>query len=63
MNLDALLQDGWKRIQSLPDDPKDSVSIGKMTPNAQCFALVFPIDEGRAMPFNNNWEIINQALA
>ena len=59
MNLDALLQDGWKRIQSLPDDPKDSVSIGKMTPNAQCFALVFPIDEGRAMPFNNNWEIIN----
>ncbi|MBR3466213.1 MAG: hypothetical protein IKO89_08895 [Bacteroidales bacterium] len=59
MQIDGLLQNGWQRLQSLPKDPRESVSIGKITPNAQCFALLFPIDIHRAMPFDNIQVIID----
>ena len=59
MNIDSLLQDGWQRLQSLPQDPRGSISIGKMTSNAQCLALIYPINAQRSMSFNNDQEIID----
>lgn len=58
MNINVLLHDGWQRLKSIPSDPPESVSFGKITSSSQCFALIFPIDTQRAMPFNDTQSII-----
>ena len=51
MTIELLFQDGWQRLKSLPDDPHNSISLGKSTSSAQCFALIFPVSRHQSMPF------------
>jgi hypothetical protein len=59
MNLNQFYKDGWQRLNRLPDDPEESVSLGKATPSAYCFAQIFPIITQDAMPYDYPEEIID----
>ena len=40
----------YQRVDSMPDDPENSVPYMVQTENAMCFALVFPVDESKSLP-------------
>ena len=40
----------YQKVDSMPDDPADSVPYLVQTGNAMCFALIFPIDESKSLP-------------
>ena len=40
----------YQRVDSMPDDPENSVPFMVQTENAMCFALLFPSDESNALP-------------
>ena len=40
----------YQKVDSMPDDPKDSVPFVVRTENAICVALLFPVDESKALP-------------
>ncbi|MBO4751902.1 MAG: hypothetical protein J5526_04020 [Bacteroidales bacterium] len=59
MTIELLFQDGWQRLKSLPDDPHNSISLGKSTSSAQCFALIFPVSRHQSMPFGERQSVID----
>ena len=40
----------YQKVDSMPGDPEDSVPYTVQTENVICFALIFPVDESRALP-------------
>ena len=44
----------YQKVDSMPDDPKDSIPYMVRTENAECFALLFPIDESDSLPREKN---------
>ena len=42
--------DYYQKVDSMPDDPADSIPYMFQTGNAMCFALVFPVDESQSLP-------------
>lgn len=49
----------YTKLNSLPEDPKDSVSFGARTDNADCFIMIYPIPQEQAMPFDNCKPVID----
>ena len=45
-----VIPDYYQMIDSMPDDPIDSVPYMVKTDNALCFALLFPVDESKSLP-------------
>ena len=44
------IPDYYKRVDSMPDDPMNSIPYMAQTSNAMCFALIFPVDESKSLP-------------
>ena len=44
------IPDYYQMVDSMPDDPIDSVPYMVQTDNAMCFALLFPGDESKSLP-------------
>ena len=44
------IPDYYKRVDSMPDDPMNSIPYMAQTNNAMCFALIFPVDESKSLP-------------
>ena len=40
----------YQRVDSMPEDPENSVPYMAQTENAMCLALLFPIDESKSLP-------------
>ena len=40
----------YQKVDSMPDDPADSIPYMVQTGNAMCFALIFPVDESKSLP-------------
>ncbi|MBQ9047024.1 MAG: hypothetical protein IJ120_03890 [Solobacterium sp.] len=40
----------YQKVDSMPDDPVDSIPYMVQTDNAMCFALIFPVDESESLP-------------
>lgn len=44
------IPDYYQKVDSMPDDPENSVPYMVQTGNAMCFALIFPVDESKSLP-------------
>ncbi len=44
------IPDYYQKVESMPDDPKNSIPFMAQTDNAMCFALIFPVDESKSLP-------------
>ena len=44
------IPDYYQRVDSMPDDPEESMPYMVQTENATCFALMFPVDESQSLP-------------
>ena len=44
------IPDYYQKVDSMPDDPVNSVPYMVQTENAMCFALIFPVDESKSLP-------------
>ena len=44
------IPDYYHRVDSMPDDPENSIPYMVQTGNAMCFALIFPVDEAKSLP-------------
>ena len=44
------IPDYYQKVDSMPDDPENSVPYMIQTGNAMCFALIFPVDESKSLP-------------
>ncbi len=51
--------DYYQKVDSMPEDPENSVPLMVKTDNAMCFAIAFPIAENEAMPFGAPKEVID----
>ena len=40
----------YQKVDSMPDDPAESIPYMVQTGNAMCFALIFPVDESKSLP-------------
>lgn len=58
-NTDFIFDENYQKLNSLPEDPNDSVSFGARTENAECFVMVYPIPTEKAMPFDNCKSVID----
>ena len=47
----------WQQVDSMPEDPPNSVPIMKQTPESVCFVLIYQIDG--TMPFDKPQEVID----
>lgn len=66
MNIRGLIIDGWQQLETMPDDPEETIALGKMTSMAQCFVRIYPIRDVQVMPFDNTKVVIegiHQSLA
>ncbi len=45
-----LLPEYYQRVESMPDDPEESVPFMVQTENAACFVLLFPVGESQSLP-------------
>ena len=43
----------FKKMNSMPEDPKDSSTFGKQTSSSNCFLMIYPIDNQKEMPYEN----------
>lgn len=48
----------FRKMNSLPEDPVNSVTYGKQTQNLYCFLMIFPINNQNAMPYGNEKAVI-----
>ena len=39
----------YQKLETMPEDPANSVAFGKVTNSATCFALAYPINHASAM--------------
>ena len=51
--------DEWQQVQTMPEDPPNSVVIMKVNEYSQCMILIFPISKDKVMPFENPQSVIN----
>lgn len=58
-NLNVKIADGFMKMNSMPDDPADSVVYGNECSTMTSFMLLFPISKEKAMPFGKPELIIN----
>jgi len=57
--LNVIIPDDFQKMNSMPEDPENSVVYGKQTSSADCFVIIFPINPANAMPFDNEREVIS----
>lgn len=57
--ISVLIPDEYRKMNSMPEDPKDSVVFGKQTTSADCFIMFNPIDPIHSMPFDNVKDVID----
>lgn len=58
-NLSVQIADGFMKMNSMPDDPEDSVVYGNECSTMTSFMLLFPISKENVMPFGRLELIIN----
>lgn len=58
-NLNLQIADGFMKMNSMPDDPADSVAYGNECSTMTSFMLLFPISKEEAMPFGKPELIIS----
>ena len=44
------IPDYYQKVDSMPDDPENSIPYMVQTGNAMCFVLIFPVDESKSLP-------------
>ena len=44
------IPDYYQKVDSMPDDPENSIPYMVQTGNAMCFALIFPVDGSKSLP-------------
>lgn len=49
----------FQKLNSLPEDPKDSISYGKQTQSCSCFVMIYPISNEKSMPYENEMAVVN----
>lgn len=49
----------YKKMNSLPEDPVNSISYGKQTQSSDCFMMIYPIDKQKSMPYENVQAVID----
>ena len=49
--------DDWQQVDTMPEDPPDSIVIMKINEESQCMVLIYPIDQ--IMPLDNPQAVIN----
>ena len=57
MNLNIPIE--FKKMNSMPEDPKDSVVFGKQTASSNCFLMIYPIENKNAMPYENEKVVVD----
>lgn len=62
MNDDILLNmpNEFSRVNSMPNDPPNSIAYLKQTQNSNCFAMVYPINNNSAMPYDDIKTVIDE---
>lgn len=48
-----------QRLNSLPEDPPNSISYGKETSSTNIFMMIYPINNTSAMPYDNERMVID----
>ena len=51
--------DEWQQVNTMPEDPPNSVVIMKESELSQCMVLIYPINKDQIMPFENPQTVIN----
>lgn len=49
----------FQKMNSLPEDPANSVTYGKQTQSSKCFLMMLPINNQNAMPYGNEKAVID----
>ena len=49
----------FQKMNTLPEDPTNSVAYGKQTQSSNCFLMMFPINNKNAMPYGNEKVVID----
>ena len=49
----------FQKLNPMPGDPLNSVSYGRQTQACNCFVMLYPISNEKAMPYGNINEVIN----
>lgn len=49
----------FQKMNTLPEDPANSVAYGKQTQSSKCFLMMFPINNQNAMPYGNEKAVID----
>lgn len=49
----------FSRVNSMPNDPPHSTAYLKQTQNSNCFAMIYPIPNSSAMPYDDVNAVIN----
>ena len=50
---------GFQRMNTLPEDPANSVVYGKEAQFSRCFLMIYPISNQKAMPYDNEKAVID----
>ena len=50
---------GFQKMNTLPEDPVNSVAYGKQTQSSNCFIMMYPINNQSAMPYRNEKKVID----
>ncbi len=49
----------FKKMNSMPEDQKDSSAFEKQTASSNCFLMIYPIDNQKAMPYENEKAVVD----
>lgn len=49
----------FKKMNSMPEDSKDSSAFEKQTALSNCFLMIYPIDNKKAMPYENEKAVVD----
>lgn len=49
----------FHKINSMPEDPANSIAYGKQTQSSNCFLIMYPINSQSAMPYENEIAVID----
>ena len=50
--LNLSIPNDFQRLESMPEDPKDSLVYGMQNEGTTCYVLLYPVDPKEAMPFD-----------
>lgn len=53
------LQSPYQKLNSMPDDPENSIAYGLFTQSTQCFVIAYFIPVDKAMNYSDNVGLIN----